>query len=272
MKKHSILFALTALAPAAGLAAPLPANLPVYGQAPGAVPPPNMVAPATAAPAMEMPAAQDPAAPMAYMEAEPRYAWSMDFLYGISASPRNQFATDVFGVEGQFAWIFAPHHALTFDISYAGGTDRERLAAMDGHHAHWNEHYRFYRSRLSFLGGYEFRHHLNPQRSAHFYLSAKAGLDNSFMHVSNGDYHYGPYGCYYEHFHTRVAQGLAYAFGAGVSFSVGRNCQIDVGYQYFGSTAEPEITYHSRYTDATAKLKARSMRWHEIHAGVSVRF
>ena len=37
-------------------------------------------------------------------------------------------------------------------------------------------------------------------------------------------------------------------------------------------TAEPEITYHSRYTDATSKLKARSMRWHEVHAGLSVRF
>ncbi len=267
MTKTSLI-ALMALAPAASIAAPLPANLPVYGQAPGAVPPPVAEQPAAYSYAETPSYGVQPA----FVDIQPRWAWSLDFVYGFNAAPHSQFASDVFGFNIQGAWCFTPRQSLTLDIGYAGGTDHERLTAVDGHHMTWHESYRFYRSRFSLMAGYEFRQPLNAARNVHFYAAAKAGLDVDFLNVSDGDRYSYYHGYYYEDFHTKGTAGFGYAFGAGFAFRISQTVHVNVGYQYFGSTAEPDISYHSHFAPTSSKLNARSMRWHEVHAGLSVRF
>lgn len=273
-------YALLALAPAASIAAPLPTGIPVYGGTPAPAPAPvTLQEPSTAtSPAMEsaIPApavVETPytATPVPFVE-PPFRGFSVHALYGFNGSPRSEFATDVFGIAFQGIWSFTPHQALTFDVSFAGGTDHERLAALDDHHHAWMENYRFYRSRLSFMPGYQVRVPLNGARNAFFYAGAKAGLDIGMLSVTDNDRYYYDHGRYYDDFRTRATAGFAYAGSAGFSFRVSRRGYVDVGYQYFGSTAEPDVTYHSRYHHSRTKLQARSMRWHEVHLGVSVSF
>lgn len=283
---------LLALLPAVSIAAPLPAGVPVYGAsvaapaAPAAVQQPvqqpvTLSAPAPAAeasPIMETAVPAPDAMNVPYTESGvafhdvQRFGFSMHMFYGFNGSPSNEFATDVFGVALQGAWFFTPHQALTFDITYAGGSDRIRLAAMDDQQHQWMEHYRFYRSRLSFMPGYEVRVPLNPGHSAYFYAGAKAGLDISMLHVSDNDHYYYHHGYYYEDMRTKATAGFAYAGTVGFSFRFSRTGYVDVAYQYFGSTAEPDVTYSSRHHYARTKLQARSMRWHEVHLGVGTRF
>ena len=284
MTKSGII-ALLALAPAASIAAPLPANLPVYGQAPGAVPPPVAEQPAAlsapapvestvlpdSAPPQE-PAYAPYAAPQLDYTDNPRGSFSAHFLYGFNASPRSEFATDVFGVQLHGSWFFTPHQAITLDLSFAGGTDYERLAAMDDDRHAWMERFRFYRSRISLMPGYEVCVPLNRARNAFFYVGAKAGLDIAMLGVSDHDSYYYDHGRYYEDFHSKATAGFAYAGAAGFSFRFSHHGYVEIGYQYFGSTAEPDVTYRSRYHNASTKLQARSMRWHEVHAGLSFRF
>ena len=279
MKKT--LVTLLALAPAVSFAAPLPAGIPVYN-APAAAPAAQPATLSTPAP-VESTVVPDPApvqeteyapyaAPLADYTENPRGAITAHFLYGFNASPSSEFATDVFGVQLQGAWCFTPHQALTLDLSFAGGTAHERLAAMDDAHHAWMERYRFYRSRISLMTGYEVRVPLNRARNAFFYAGAKAGLDIAMLSVTDPDRYYYDHGRYYDDFHTRATVGFAYAGTAGFSFRFSRNGYVEVGYQYFGSTAEPDVTYRSRYHHTRTKLQARSMRWHEVHLGMGIRF
>ncbi len=273
---------LLALLPAVSIAAPLPTGVPVYGtQAPAAAPaePITLSAPTTAtSPAMQpaVPAPETMEVPYTEQRApfvdEPSRGISLQALYGFSGSPNSEFATDVFGIAFQGTWFFTPHQAFTFDISFAGGTGHERLAAMDDTHHAWMERYRFSRSRLSFMPGYEIRVPLNHAHNAYFYAGAKAGLDISMLSVTDNDRYYYDHGRYYEDFRTSATVGFAYAGAAGFSFRFSRNGYLEVGYQYFGSTAEPDVTYRSRHHHARTKLQARSLRWHEVHLGVGISF
>lgn len=256
---------LLTLLPAVSLAAPLPTGVPVYGGAPA------QESVTLQSPAMEMVDAAYTAPAIPYVE-NTRYGFSAHFFYGFNGSPRSEFATDVFGIAMQGRWFFTPHQSITLDLSYGGGSDHERLAAMDGHHHGWYEHYRFYRSRLSLMPGYEVRLPLNQARNAYFYAGAKAGLDIAMLSVTDNDRYYYDHGRYYDDFHTKATAGFAYAGTAGFAFRFSRHGYLEVGYQYFGSTAEPDVTYHSRYSPSRTKLQARSMRWHEVHIGVGMSF
>lgn len=268
---------LLALLPAVSLAAPLPAGVPVYG-APTPAPvtlqsstvdsSPAMVDPIPAPEVAEVPYT---ATPVPFVD-EPYRGFSVRALYGFNGSPHSEFATDVFGIALQGTWAFTPHQALTFDVSFAGGTDHERLAALDDHHHAWMERYRFSRSRLSLMPGYEVRVPLNRARNAYFFAGAKAGLDIAMLSVTDNDRYYYDHGRYYEDFHTKATAGFAYAGTAGFSFRFSSHGYVEVGYQYFGSTAEPDVTYHSRYHHSGTRLQARSMRWHEVYLGVGMRF
>ena len=274
---------LLALLPAVSIAVPLPTGIPVYN-APAAAPAPapqpvtlstpapmEPAVPADPAPVQE-PAYVPYASPLLDYTYNPRGGFSAHFLYGFNASPRSEFATDVFGVQLHGSWFFTPHQAFTLDLSFAGGTDHERLAAMDDDHHAWLEHYRFYRSRISLMPGYEVRLPLNRARNAFFYAGAKAGLDIAMLSVTDNDRHYYDHGRYYEGFHTKATAGFAYAGTAGFSFRFSRHGYVEAGYQYFGSTAEPDVSYHSRHHRARTKLQALSMRWHEVHLGMGCCF
>lgn len=273
---------LLALAPAASLAAPLPAGIPVFNT-PQAAPAPEPVtlspAPSTAySPAMQ-PAAAVPevvdipeTAPLPPYVDQPMHGVSLHLLYGFSAAPDNEFATDVMGLNVQGVWFFTPHQAFTLDISFAGGWDHARLAALDDHEHHWLERYKFSRSRISIMPGYEVRVPLNRARNVYFIAGGKAGLDIAMMHVTDTDSYYYDHGHYYEDFRTKGTVGFAYAGMAGFSIRCSHSTWLDIGYQYFGSTAEPDVTYRSRNHHSRTKLQAHSMRWHEVHIGTTFRF
>ena len=204
-------------------------------------------------------------APVSQPERLIRYTVDLNMGYSFSAAPNSRFACDMFGGELEGAYYLIPHHALTVSAGVAsGGKTRDFWVRYNGWYLPFTDSYD--RMSITLMPGYRFSHMIGKRLILQ--VGAKAGLD--IQSVST-EYGYRPHhGCYDDrHERSSTSAGLGYAGYAYVGFFVTKDVCVHLGYQYKGSTATPSVKYDLPWV---GDAKTRSMRWHEVRAGVSVQF
>ena len=210
----------------------------------------------------EAPAAASGNSATAYHELS-RYTLNLNIGYGFRATPDSKYACDVATVELEGAYYLAPHHALTLSAGFAGGGETHDYWVRDRHDFYpFTDSYD--RSSFLLMGGYRFSQMLG--RYFIVQVGAKCGMDVQTISV---DYGYGWRGYDYPDSRSKTSVGMAYAGYVNLGAFVTRHVCLHVGYQYLGSTAKPAVD--NNFPD-TPKCRTSSMRWHEVHAGMTFHF
>ncbi len=175
--------------------------------------------------------------------------------YGFRAVPNSACATDMAGMEAEFACYLNPFQAVTFSGSFGYGRhDAHDFAGP----AFAPED--FSRSDFSLMVGYRFTQPLTPYTSLSFGI--KGGLD--VQELSCDDAWGAPRGDRRE-----TGCGFGYAASAMLETKLSRRTMLQVGYQFRGSTTKPDCPERAF---GAPPVSVHSLRWHEVHVGVRVLF
>ncbi len=214
---------------------------------------------------------------------QPMYASSWDYralfscdvngFYGFRAAPHSTYATDMAGMEIEFACYFTPRQAITLGFSVGvGGNDA--VNTIDTQYGPTPVSENFTRSDITFSLGYRFTQALTPRTSISFGI--KGGLDiqnlsyDDFWGSRNAggfwEWNGWSYDYVYDDFtYSETRCGFAYAASVTLETRLTPRTQLQIGYQYRGATTEPDAP---SVVPGGAPVSARSLRWHEVHVGL----
>ncbi len=235
----------------------VPPSGPVLAPAPPAVAPVAPIAAPAVAPGRGMPL------PPQYAPSPKRYSFDLRGFYGFRAVPHSVYATDMVGMEAEFAWLYSPRQALTLSGSFGtGGNDRVNYVHTPRGPIPVSED--FTRSDITLMGGYRFTQPLTQNTSISF--SLKGGLDIQRLSYDDFCPGYDHYDC---HSYGETRCGFAYAAAVTLETRLTQNIMLQLGYQFRGSTTKPDAP---SIVPGGASSSAHSLRWHEVHLGLRFAF
>ncbi len=203
------------------------------------------------------------------------FSFDIHGFYAFRAAAHSVYATDMKGVEAEFAWYLTPRQAFTLGASFGtGGSDtanyvdtpQGRLAVSED----------FSRTDVSVMLGYRYTQPLTQRTRLSFGL--KAGLDVQNLsyddvqaeRADEGYWEWNDFSGSYEqkkssHRYSKTRCGLGYAASVTLETKLTERMLLLLGYQYRGATTEPQAP---SIVPGGPGVSARSLRWHEIHLGL----
>ncbi len=214
----------------------------------------------------EAPAPRAATLPMPFMPQErPRFSFDVRGFYGFRAVPHSVYATDMAGMETEFAWYVTPRQALTLGASFGmGGNDSVNYIHTPHGLSPVSED--FTRSDFNLMLGYRFTQMLTPRTSISFAL--KGGLDVQELSYDEFGGCWG-WNCGCGHSYGETTCGFAYAASVTLVTQLTRRTMLQLGYQFRGATTEPDAP---SIVPGGAPVPASSLRWHELHLGLRFLF
>ncbi len=206
-----------------------------------------------------------------------RHPFTFDIrgFYGFRAVPHSTLATDMAGMEAEFAWYVTPRQAVTLSASFgSGGNDAVNVIETPHGFVPVSEDYT--RSDVTVILGSRFTPALTPRTTLSFGL--KGGLDiqrltyDDFWGKYYDGYHgwYGYDDYYYDdHSYGKSTCGFAYAASVMLETRITRQVMLQFGYQFRGATTQPKVPC---VVPGGPYDSAHAMRWHELHLGLRVVF
>ena len=219
-----------------------------------------------------------------------------DFTFTLSgaictADDKELFDTHMGFVALEWAHYVTENHAFTLEIGFGYGADDFGEPELYGEnhkyfgYGHSNEDYygSYEFQRMSFNMMVGFRTVIPIMRRLSATVGIKGGVDFqclSLDHASNETYrppyfdgdgfHPGGYRSDFEQDQVVWGVGFVYAAHAGLAFHVNEKVSLELGYQFRGTTAQPEVTNY--WLEGTPPPKASKLNFHEIRFGIRGKF
>ncbi len=209
-----------------------------------------------------------------------RFTLDLHGFYGFRAVPHSQYATDIYGFEAELGYHVSRRQAFTLTLSYgAGGNDRVNMVQTDK--GPWPVSEDFERSDFNLLLGYRFTQPLTGR--TRLSIGLKGGLDVQGLSYDDywrkREYEDNPPDWdwdedrperYPDYNYKETTCGFAYAASVMLETKMSDRFSFLLGYQYRGSTTEPDVP--SVVPGGGLGGKARAMGWHELHVGIRASF
>ncbi len=209
-----------------------------------------------------------------------RFTFDAHGFGGIRAVPHSRYATDIYGFEAELGFHVTRRQAFTLSLSFGSGGDH-RTNLIETEKGAWPVSEDFERSDFNLLLGYRFTQPLGERTRISFGI--KGGLDVQGLSYDDywrkryfeenppdwdpdtGEYEYDP-----DYNYQERTWGFAYAASVMLEQKLTDSFSFILGYQYKGSTTEPDVP--SVVPGGGVGDKARAMGWHEVHLGIRASF
>lgn len=214
-----------------------------------------------------------------------------DFAFTLSgalctADDDEPYVNNMAFMSAEWAYYISENHAFTFELGFGyGGDDFSKAEYYSDYkqYQHWYDSH--YSDRYDRYSGYDFSYYrlsfnmmagfrtvIPIMRNLSATVGVKGGVDFqclSLDHALDSYYHYydRPE---FEHDQVVWNVGLVYAAYVGLNYQFTEKTSLELGYQFRGTTAEPEVTNY--WEKGQPKVTAGKMNFHEIKLGVRVKF
>ena len=208
-----------------------------------------------------------------------------DFAFTLSgglctADDKDPYVTNMAFLATEWAYYISENHAFTFELGFGyGGDDFGKPEYYNDYkqHQNWYDYHRgengydfsYYRLSLNMMAG--FRTVIPIMRNLSATVGVKGGVDFqclSLDHPVDSYYYYDRHE--FEHDQVVWCAGLVYAAYVGLNYQFTEKTSVELGYQFRGTTAEPEVTNYWQKGQPTTT--AAKLNFHEIKLGVRVKF
>ncbi len=207
------------------------------------------------------------------------FSFDIRGFYGFRAVPRSTYATDIIGLEVEFACYFTPRQAITLSASFGkGGNDAVNFMETPEGPVPVSEDYR--RSDITLMLGYRFTQELTERVTLS--LGLRGGLDVQRLSYEDsqarirdkGHWEWDNDGEQYElvyddHCYGKTRCGFAYAASVTLERRLTERLMLQLGYQYRGATTTPQAPSS---IPGGSSVSAHAARWHEVHFGLRLQF
>lgn len=209
-----------------------------------------------------------------------------------TADDKDPYETHMGFISLEWDRYISENHAFTFEIGFGYGGDdfgKPELYSDYADYSNWydshsDEYTDFSFQRMSVNMMVGFRTVIPIVRRLSATVGIKGGVDFQCLSLDHSvERYHDPYydrytGIYYpggwksdfEHDQVAWAAGFVYAAYAGINYEVSEKVSLELGYQFRGTTAQPEVTNY--WQEGCPKVKGAKLNFHEIRFGVRGKF